>query len=229
MTEPMIRTQGLSKRYLVGTQTIEALSELTFSIETGEFVAIMGPSGSGKSTCLHLLGCLQSPSDGQYWFDGQDVSTLGSDQLAEIRNARVGFVFQAFHLLPRATALRNVELPLMYAGVGTRERCVLATAALESVGLGERLEHLPAQLSGGQMQRVAIARALVNSPQLILTDEPTGALDSQASTEVMELLTQLNEKGITVVVVTHDEQTAEYARRVVRLHDGKLIADQATQ
>lgn len=229
MTIPVIDTAGLSKQYQVGTQTINALCDLTVSIDSGEFVAIMGPSGSGKSTCMHLLGCLQSSSAGRYMLDGVDVSTLDSDALAEMRNDKVGFVFQSFHLLPRATALRNVELPLVYGDVRYQDRRSRAEEALRIVGLGDRIEHRPAQLSGGEMQRVAIARALVNRPHLVLADEPTGALDSKTGIEVMELLAQLNAGGITIVVVTHDEEIARHARRILRFRDGRLIADEVRQ
>ena len=229
MTTPIIETVGLSKKYQVGTQAVNALSDFTVEINTGDFVAIMGPSGSGKSTCMHLLGCLQSPSTGKYKFDGVDAAALDADALAEIRNAKIGFVFQSFHLLPRATALHNVELPLLYAGTKYQERRSKAEQALCAVGLQNQMEYRPNQLSGGQMQRVAIARALVNKPQLILTDEPTGALDSQTSVEIMELLAQLNATGITIVVVTHNEEVARYARRILRFRDGRVIADEAQQ
>ena len=229
MTFPIIDTAGLSKQYQIGTQTINALCDFTVSINPGDFVAIMGPSGSGKSTCMHLLGCLQSPSTGKYRFDGVDVSELDSNALAEIRNAKIGFVFQSFHLLPRASALHNVELPLVYAGTKYRERRGKAEEALCAVGLQDRIEYRPYQLSGGQMQRVAIARALVNKPRLVLTDEPTGALDSRTSVEIMELLTQLNATGITIVVVTHNEEVARYARRILRFRDGRIIADEVSQ
>jgi len=229
MAPPLIETAGLSKQYRIGAQTVHALRDFTVSIASGEFVAIMGPSGSGKSTCMHLLGCLQSPSAGQYRFDGRDVSALGPDALADMRNGNVGFVYQAFNLLPRATALRNVELPLVYGRTRRRERRVRAEAALRAVGLDDRMRHRPTQLSGGQMQRVAIARALVNEPRLVLADEPTGALDSRTGVEIMELFTRLNADGITIVVVTHDEEVARFARRVLTFRDGRMIADEASR
>jgi putative ABC transport system ATP-binding protein len=189
-------------------------------------IAIMGPSGSGKSTCMNLLGCLDSPSGGSYWLDGQDVSQLDSDALANIRNEKIGFVFQQFNLLARATALDNVELPLTYGRVPRRLRHEKAAKALAAVGLGDRMDHRPSQLSGGQMQRVAIARAIVNSPQVLMADEPTGALDSRTGAEIMALFQRLNGEGITVIVVTHDEHVAAHARRILRFHDGKLVSDQ---
>ena len=226
MANPLIETVGLSKQYRIGVQTISALSDLTVSIDPGEFVAIMGPSGSGKSTCMHLLGCLQSPSAGHYRFDGEDVSALDSNALAEIRNAKVGFLFQSFYLLPHVSALRNVELPLMYGQMRRRDRRVKAAAALRAAGLVDRMQHHPEQLSGGQMQRVALARALVNRPRLVLADEPTGALDSETGKEIMGLFTRLNAEGITIVVVTHNEEVARYAKRILRFRDGKMMADE---
>lgn len=226
MTTPLIELDSLSRQYRVGAQTIEALSDLTVHIARGEFVAIMGPSGSGKSTCMHLLGCLLSPSSGGYRFDGRDVQSLDPDEMAGLRNSQIGFLFQSFNLLPRATALDNVALPLLYSGTGRelwRER---AEEALCTVGLEDRMGHRPDQLSGGQMQRVALARALVNRPRLILADEPTGALDSQTGTEIMALFQTLNAGGITIVLVTHDEQVARCARRVLRFHDGRMTADE---
>lgn len=225
----LIETDGLSRHYSVGFRPVEALSDLSVSIAAGDFVAITGPSGSGKSTCLHLLGCLQSPSAGRYWFEGRNVSALPPDELALVRNTGIGFVFQSSQLLPRATALANVELPLMYAGVGSRERRERAATALVQVGLGNRLEHRPGQLSGGEMQRVVIARAVVGRPRLLLADEPTGALDSRTGEEVMQFLVQLNEQGITVVVVTHDADIARHARREMTLLDGRLVADRVRQ
>jgi putative ABC transport system ATP-binding protein len=224
--EPLIRCEALAKRYEVGGGTVHALRELTLSVMPGEFVAVMGPSGSGKSTFMNLVGCLDRPTSGRYWLAGEPVDTLGPDALAAIRNRRIGFVFQQFNLLPRTTALDNVELPLLYAGVPRAQRRERAHRRLEQVGLGERLDHHPAQLSGGQQQRVAIARALVNDPSLILADEPTGALDSRTSVEVMALLQALNREGITVVVVTHEADVAAFASRIVAFRDGRVVRDQ---
>jgi len=229
MANPLIETVGLSKQYRIGMQTISALSDLTVSIDPGEFVAIMGPSGSGKSTCMHLLGCLQSPSAGHYRFNGEDVSALDSNALAETRSAKLGFLFQSFYLLPRMSALRNVELPLMYGQMRRRDRRTKAEAALRAAGLGDRMQHRLDQLSGGQMQRVALARALVNRPRLVLADEPTGALDSETGKEIMGLFARLNAEGITIVVVTHNEEVARYAKRILRFRDGKMIADEVRE
>jgi putative ABC transport system ATP-binding protein len=226
MSAPLIRTEKLSKTYHIGGGGVRALVDLTVAIPRGEMIAIMGPSGSGKSTCMNLLGCLDSPSGGSYWLDGEDVSQLDSDALASIRNEKIGFVFQQFNLLARATALDNVELPLTYGRVPRRLRHERAAKALEAVGLGERMDHRPSQLSGGQMQRVAIARAIVNSPQVLMADEPTGALDSRTGAEIMALFQRLNGEGITVIVVTHDEHVAAHARRILRFHDGRLVADE---
>lgn len=223
---PIVETAGLSKQYRVGSETIAALNDFTTRIDEGEFVAIVGPSGSGKSTCMHLLGCLQSPSAGEYRLDGAPVTSLTPDELAAIRNKKVGFVFQAFHLQSRISAWKNVELPLIYAGIPRRERKELALRALESVGLAERVNHRPGQLSGGEMQRVAIARALVNEPKLLLTDEPTGALDSSTGSEIMSLLASLNDSGMTVVVVTHDPQVAARAKRLLHFRDGRMVNDE---
>jgi putative ABC transport system ATP-binding protein len=228
MTDPVIETENLSREYNIGNQTVHALTDLSIRIDHGDFVAIMGPSGSGKSTCMQLLGCLQSPTSGRYRLDGLDLSEMESDALAGVRNRMIGFVFQSFNLLPRASALTNVELPLVYGRVGRRERRERAREALRAVGLEDRMDHRPTQLSGGQMQRVAIARALVNSPRLMLADEPTGALDTRTGVEIMELFTQLNEGGMTVVIVTHEEEVARFARRQMRFRDGRLISDQAT-
>lgn len=227
MTKPLIETHGLSKDYRIGPQVVHALADLDMRVDRGEFIAIMGPSGSGKSTCMHLLGCLQSPTSGRYVLDGEDISNLSTDQLASMRNGKVGFVFQSFNLMPRATALRNVELPLMYGRIRKADRRARAEAALESVGLGDRMHHRPTQLSGGQMQRVAIARALVNDPRILLADEPTGALDSRTGVEIMRLFQRLNADGITVVVVTHDAEVARYAKRILHFHDGRLVSDES--
>jgi putative ABC transport system ATP-binding protein len=223
----LIRTEGLSKIYDTGSTQVHALRPLTLEIPAGDFVAIMGPSGSGKSTCMHLLGCLDTPTAGHYWLEGQDVSKLDADALAAIRNTKIGFVFQSFNLLPRATALTNVALPLMYGRVPGHVRRSRAEAALRAVGLGDRMDHRPTQLSGGQMQRVAIARALVNQPRLILADEPTGALDSRTGEEIMALFESLNQSGITVILVTHEPHVAAHAKRTLHFLDGRLVDPEA--
>ena len=226
MADWLIETEHLSKEYRLGDVPLLALDDVSVRVAAGEFVAVMGPSGSGKSTFMNLLGCLDSPSAGLYRLDGQDVSHLGRDALARVRNRSIGFVFQGFNLLPRTPAVENVELPLVYAGVAVRERRERALARLAEVGLAERSWHHPSQLSGGQQQRVAIARALVNDPVLILADEPTGALDSRTSVEVMALFQGFNARGITIVLVTHEPDIAAYARRTLRFRDGRLIDDQ---
>ncbi|MBI4321853.1 MAG: ABC transporter ATP-binding protein [Chloroflexi bacterium] len=225
--QPAIRVEKLTKDYVMGANTVHAVRGVDLTVTRGELVAIMGPSGSGKSTFLNLLGCLDRPTAGQYWLDGIAVSRLSSGQLATVRNRKIGFVFQMFHLLPRATALENVTLPLLYAGVvgaAARERGLLALAA---VGLAERAGHLPSELSGGQHQRVAIARSLVTGPALILADEPTGNLDTRMSIEVMAILQELNDDGITIVLVTHEPDIAAYCGRVVSFQDGTVIEDTA--
>jgi len=222
----LIDVQDLSKDYRMGAQTVHALRGVTLEIQAGYFVAVMGPSGSGKSTFMNLLGCLDGPTAGRYLLDGQDVSGLGSSQLARVRNQKVGFVFQGFNLLARTSALENVELPLMYSGLPSAARRARAIQTLEAVGLSDRADHQPSQLSGGQQQRVAIARALVNTPALILADEPTGNLDTRTSVEIMALLQTLNRQGITVVLVTHERDIAEYASRVIHFRDGRLQSDQ---
>ncbi len=225
----LIETAHLMKAYTLGPQTLMALNDVSVRIASGEFVAVMGPSGSGKSTFMNVLGCLDSPDSGTYRLDGQDVSNLPPDTLAGIRNRLVGFVFQSFNLLPRMSAVENVELPLIYAGVPAAQRRRRALARLADVGLAERALHQPSQLSGGQQQRVAIARALANDPKLILADEPTGALDTRTSVEVMALFQAFNAGGITVVLVTHEPDIAHFARRLLRFRDGRLIADEPVE
>jgi putative ABC transport system ATP-binding protein len=224
----LIEARNLTKTYVMGEQTVHALRGVSLEIEEGDFVAIMGTSGSGKSTLMNILGCLDQPTQGVYLLAGEEVEVMTQDQLASIRNRRIGFVFQQFNLLPRTSALENVELPMVYAGVSVAERRAKARAALERVGLAERGDHTPAELSGGQQQRVAIARALVNSPQLILADEPTGALDSQTSEDIMRLLAELNAQGMTVVIVTHESDIAAWARRKIVFKDGRVVEDVAS-
>jgi putative ABC transport system ATP-binding protein len=221
----LIAVRGMSKSYTMGPTTVMALDAVSLDIAEGEFVAIMGASGSGKSTFMNLLGCLDTPSAGEYRLAGEKVSDLTTDQLATIRNRRIGFVFQQFNLLPRTSALENVELPLLYSSIPTAERRALAMARLNEVGLGSRTDHQPSQLSGGQQQRVAIARALANNPSLILADEPTGALDSRTSIEIMALLQKLNAQRMTIVMVTHESDIAAFASRTVTFRDGKIISD----
>ena len=221
----VIVTRGLKREYDMGGEIVRALRGVDLAIRRNEYVAIMGPSGSGKSTLMNLVGCLDTPTAGEYWLNGQLVSSMSDDALARVRNKEIGFVFQTFNLLPRATALHNVELPLVYAGVPSEERKRRATEALESVGLGERIMHRPNELSGGQRQRVAIARALVNNPSILLADEPTGNLDSQTSEEIMKVFEQLASTGQTVIMVTHEADIAAHARRVVVLRDGLIASD----
>jgi putative ABC transport system ATP-binding protein len=221
----LIAVRSMSKSYTMGLTTVMALDTVSLDIAEGEFVAIMGASGSGKSTFMNLLGCLDTPSAGEYRLAGEKVSDLTTDQLATIRNRRIGFVFQQFNLLPRTSALENVELPLLYASIPSAERRALAMARLTEVGLGSRTDHQPSQLSGGQQQRVAIARALANNPSLILADEPTGALDSRTSIEIMALLQKLNAQRMTIVMVTHEPDIAAFASRIVTFRDGKIISD----
>ena len=222
----MIRVENLWKVYQNGSIKVEALKGVSFEIAEGEMVAIMGPSGSGKSTLMHLLGCLDTPTKGKYILAGNDVSALKEDQLAEIRNSHIGFVFQQFNLLSRVSILHNVEVPLIYKGVKKRKREKIAREYLEKVGLGHRLHHNPNEISGGQRQRVAIARALVNQPSLLLADEPTGNLDSRTGEEIMELFHQLNEQGHTIILVTHEEHIARYARRILYIVDGEITRDE---
>ncbi len=225
MSDRVIHVEDLAREYLMGSERVQALRGLTLTIRRNEYVAIMGPSGSGKSTFMNLIGCLDTPSGGAYWLSGQEVSRLSDDALARVRNKEIGFVFQTFNLLPRATALHNVELPLIYAGTAARERRARAEEALARVGLEHRMHHRPNELSGGQRQRVAIARALVNRPSLLLADEPTGNLDSTTSEEIMRVFGDLHREGQTIVVVTHEPSIAAHAERVVVLRDGRLDSD----
>ena len=227
-TPDIIRIQGIRKDYVLGAETVHALRGVDLLVERNEYVAIMGPSGSGKSTLMNVIGCLDTPTAGEYWLNGQPVSKLTDDQLAHIRNREIGFVFQTFNLLPRATALHNVELPLIYAGVPAKVRKEKALAMLERVGLGERVQHRPSELSGGQRQRVAIARALINDPALLLADEPTGNLDSQTGVDIMNLFDTLHDEGQTIVLVTHEQDIAEHAHRRVVLRDGMIEEDERT-
>ena len=221
----MIRTEGLVKDYVLGAETVHAVRSVDLEIRAAEFVAVMGPSGSGKSTLMNMIGCLDTPTAGEYWLNGQPVSELSEDQLARVRNKEIGFVFQTFNLLPRATALHNVELPLIYAGVGGKDRRRLAAEKLELVGLADRMGHRPPEMSGGQRQRVAMARALVNEPAILLADEPTGNLDSVTSGDIMRQLSELNGQGQTIVLVTHERDIAAYAKRQVHLNDGMIEKD----
>jgi len=221
----VIAIENVTKLYQMGEETIHALRGVSLEIRRNEYLAVMGPSGSGKSTMMNMLGCLDTPTSGRYEFNGHDVAAMEDDELADIRNREIGFVFQTFNLLPRSDALRNVELPLIYGGVPTNERHERARKALEDVGLGERIHHKPNELSGGQRQRVAIARALVNRPSIILADEPTGNLDSKTGIEILALFEELYERGNTLIVVTHEESVARHARRIIRLHDGLIESD----
>jgi len=225
MSRPIIEISNLVKRYEMGNEEVYALRDVSLTIGSNEYVAIMGPSGSGKSTLMNMLGCLDTPTAGTYFFNGQDVREMNDDDLAEIRNREIGFVFQTFNLLPRATALQNVELPLVYSGVGKTERQDRAKQALEKVQLSDRMTHRPNELSGGQRQRVAIARAIVTAPSIILADEPTGNLDTKTGHDIMALFRSLWEGGNTVILVTHEEDVARHARRIIRLRDGRIESD----
>jgi putative ABC transport system ATP-binding protein len=227
LPDVIILTHKLTREYDMGSELVRALRGVSVQIQKNEYVAVMGPSGSGKSTLMNLIGCLDTPTSGEYWLNGQKVSDLADDELARIRNKEIGFVFQTFNLLPRADALHNVELPLIYAGLSSRNRRARAAHALERVGLGDRMDHKPNELSGGQRQRVAIARALVNEPSILLADEPTGNLDSTTSSEIMEVFGELHHQGQTVVMVTHEQDIAAHAARVITLRDGVVATDQA--
>ncbi len=227
--KPVIQIEELRKQYVIGDQEIYALRGVSLSIEEGDFVAIMGPSGSGKSSMMNVIGCLDKPTSGEFFLDCYPVSQAHDDELAVIRNQKIGFVFQNFNLLPRTTAVENVELPLLYGGTPARERREKAIRALTSVGLAERLNNKPNELSGGQQQRVSIARALVNDPVILLADEPTGALDTKTSEEIMGIFQKLNDAGKTVILVTHEPDIAEYAKRIVRFRDGQIIADEVVE
>jgi putative ABC transport system ATP-binding protein len=224
--ELVIDIEGVTKLYRMGTEIVHALRGVKMQIHRGEYLAVMGPSGSGKSTLMNMLGCLDTPTAGRYEFAGEDVADMTDDELADIRNREIGFVFQSFNLLPRSDALHNVELPLIYAGLSKAQRIERAEEALENVGLGDRMHHQPNELSGGQRQRVAIARALVNRPSIILADEPTGALDSKTGVEIMQLFEDLYDRGNTIIMVTHEEDVAQHARRIVRLRDGLIESDE---
>jgi putative ABC transport system ATP-binding protein len=221
----MIRLRGVTKQYQMGDQTVHALQGVDLEIERNEMVAFIGASGSGKSTMMNIVGCLDRPSSGEYWLNGREVATMSGDDLAQVRNREIGFIFQSFHLLPRASALDNVAQPLIYRGVPLRERLALAAQSLARVGLGERMHHRPNELSGGQRQRVAIARALVGNPSILLADEPTGNLDTSTSREIMDLIRAVHEGGQTVVMVTHEPEIAEQCQRIVRLRDGRVMSD----
>ena len=224
----MIELRDISKNYRMGNVDICALCGVTLSVKQGELIAVMGPSGSGKSTLMNLLGCLDRPTGGTYTFESREISSMSDDELAHVRNAKIGFVFQSFNLLPRFSALKNVEMPLVYSGIPSRLRTERAVPVLEQVGLQDRMHHKPTELSGGQQQRVAIARALVNNPPLLLADEPTGNLDSRSGAEILNILVDLNRKGVTIMIVTHDHDVAARCRRIINLKDGMIVGDQVT-
>jgi putative ABC transport system ATP-binding protein len=226
MSHSLITLRAIKRDFRMGSEVLHVLKGIDLTIEKGEYVALMGPSGSGKSTLMNLLGCLDTPTSGEYWLNGEDVSELSDDQLAEIRNREIGFVFQTFNLLPRSTALDNVALPLVYAGMSSKDRTNRAREVLTDVGLADRMTHRPNELSGGQRQRVAVARALVNKPSLILADEPTGNLDTKTSLEIMALFDEIHALGNTLIVVTHEEDIAQYAHRIIRLNDGLIASDE---
>ena len=229
MQKALITINDIGRKYVIGSEVIHALKSVSLTIKKGEFVALMGPSGSGKSTLMNILGCLDTPSKGDYILNGINVSHMTDNELAEVRNKEIGFVFQTFNLLPRATSLDNVALPLIYAGASKKERDARATKALENVGLGNRVTHKPNELSGGQRQRVAVARALINNPSIILADEPTGNLDTKTSIEIMGLLEEIHSKGNTIILVTHEEDIAQHAHRIVRMRDGLIEKDYANE
>jgi len=227
--QPLITINDLGRKYIIGTEVIHALKSVSLTINKGEFVALMGPSGSGKSTLMNLLGCLDTPTKGQYVLNGINVSQMTDSELAEVRNKEIGFVFQTFNLLPRSTAQDNVALPLIYAGIKKKDRDTRSLQALENVGLGNRVHHKPNELSGGQRQRVAVARALINNPSIILADEPTGNLDTKTSIEIMGLIEEIHSKGNTIIIVTHEEDIAQHAHRIVRMRDGLIEEDYLNQ